>query len=319
MINQFNKKTKAVLYWTGKIWAASDEYAGTFNFENLGNFIFPDTVLFLFDNDELVVIDIADEIKRDYMAFDRYDNSVAFIHSVGGTTNLRDKISTFLDKNPSDIFKYKDVHGDTGDFVLTNEFDKEEVLESDLVQSLMRTFTDKTPFIIKRNDVISPRIIYANPTCFVYYYISMLKGIDYRLQSYSSLYRHFLANLIFDLETSILIFLEPKARLLFVDPYLYHCKNDARFVYDNLRPVLKLFQTLNSASDFEQLVIVSEKIWHLKWNVISNILIIQNQENEVFYSNYFNAAETHLFKPMERNINTGFHYSLLPQLSSHRS
>ena len=180
MINQFNKKTKAVLYWTGKIWAASDEYAGTFNFENLGNFIFPDTVLFLFDNDELVVIDIADEIKRDYMAFDRYDNSVAFIHSVGGTTNLRDKISTFLDKNPSDIFKYKDVHGDTGDFVLTNEFDKEEVLESDLVQSLMRTFTDKTPFIIKRNDVISPRIIYANPTCFVYYYISMLKGIASR-------------------------------------------------------------------------------------------------------------------------------------------
>ena len=194
LFNQFNKQTKAVYCWTEKEWTIPEECAETYEFKKLVNFVFPDTVLFIFQDKEIFVIDIATEIKMDYRAYDRYDNSVLPFHSVGGTPDLKIKLSTFLDKNPSNFFEYKGVHEDTGELMLINSYYQEDFLENQLVRSLTRNFTDEIPFVVKREDVSLPRIVYANPESFIEYYISTLKGEETRPRSYSSLYRHFLKN-----------------------------------------------------------------------------------------------------------------------------
>lgn len=320
--SNLNKRLKAVYCWTGKKWIDRVDVTDVFEFDNLNSssFLYPDTILFILEGSSVVVVvlDVANEIKADFEAYKDYRSSVIPLHRVAcGETDIRTKVSRFLDLNPDDYYEYNGVTTDTGELTLTNSSKNEHFAEKDLVRLLTHELVDRIPFVtVRDNNAFVPRIVYANPDSFIEYYVRASTNDDRR--TYSNLYHDFVSNLLQDLSKYVLIFTDPKANELFVVNYLNQVKNNDGFVYLYVRPVLRQVQDMDSRTVYEQEIdFIEGDKWILKWDFLfhNRLEIIQNTNGgETFYSQPFQYDDTHLFKPMDADINVGFHYSLLPPI-----
>lgn len=291
------------------------EATGTYEVVNIEPYTYPDTILFVYEG-FTVIMDVAEEIAADQEAYDSYGNSVVpFDPAARGESDVVTKLSRYFDGNPQDLYRYNGVHAVSGELLLVNAYHEpdENYQENRLVDLLTHKIIDRVVFVVARNNVGTylPRILYANVDSFIEYCISAQIGKETRPYSFSSLYRRFLKNLIMDLNNYVLIFTDPRTKD-FVHAYLNRCQNDPDFVYRHLRPVLHLFQE-QETTVLEQEINLNDT-WILEWNLSTNCLRVRGKT-----SNYYTRSEpfpsiddTHLFKPMDSDVNVGYHYTLLP-------